>query len=152
MTSAPLAAIHEVRFSIVLAAARPAAWRALTTAIDTWWPADYRATAGPGRMQLEPHLGGRLWETPRADTKSGNGVLWYQVIALDEPASLVLSGFLAPPFGGPALSLLRLTLEEGVAGTTTLELHDSIVGRVDAAQVEAGWRSIVAGLAAHFKR
>ena len=144
------AELHEVRFSIVLTADRRTAWQALTESVDDWWPADYRATSGPGRMILESCLGGRLWETSINSEFPGNGVLWYQVVALEAPSSIVLSGFLAPPFGGPALSLLRLSLHDGSKGTCSLEVHDSIIGRVDANKVRDGWRAIFGGLAAYW--
>ena len=35
---------HEVMFSIDLPVSQDRAWRALTTEINTWWPADFRAT------------------------------------------------------------------------------------------------------------
>jgi len=55
-------------------------------------------------MVFEVKPGGRLYE----DAGGGNGLVWYQVIALDAPNSISLAGFIAPPFGGPATSLLRI--------------------------------------------
>lgn len=133
--------ITEVRFTLPLAQAPAAAWQRLVADIDQWWPADYRVLPG-SRMQLDLRPGGGLCERGAGD----DGVLWYTVQAIHAPHWLVLSGFIAPPWGGPAVSLLRLSVVEGDGGAE-LELHDAILGRADAAAVEAGWRAIFAGFA-----
>ena len=138
MTDAQLVTMHEARFTIDLATHQDRAWHALTTELNSWWPGDFRATHTGSRMTLELHLGGRLLE----DAGSGNGILWYQVLAIDAPNSLLMSGFIAPPFGGPATSLLRLSLHASGTDTSVLEVHDSLLGRVNASTVEEGWRAI----------
>ena len=66
---------------------------------------DFYATDSPQRMIFEVKPGGRLYE----DSGNGNGLVWYQVIALNAPNSITMSGFIAPPFGGPATSLLNVS-------------------------------------------
>lgn len=134
--------IVEVRFTLPLSRDEGDVWRRLVDGIDAWWPRDYRVFP-EGRMQLDPRPGGALRETAHGD----DGVLWYTVQAVHTGQWLVLAGHIAPPFGGPALSLLRLTLANDAAGRGEIEVHDSILGRADAAAVEAGWRAIIGGFA-----
>src|SRR3954466_14591316 len=96
------AATH--RLSLEIGKPQTAVWKAFTGEIHSWWPKDFYATESPKRIVFEVKPGGRLYE----DAGEGNGLVWYHVIALDAPNSITLSGFIAPPFGGPATSLLRV--------------------------------------------
>jgi hypothetical protein len=145
MADAPFSARQEARFTLALGLPREQAWRRLAADIDQWWPAAYRVSAAGSCMRLGAVPGGALLE----DAGQGNGVLWYTVQAVDAPASMVLAGFIAPPFGGPALSLLRLSITERDGGHCVLEVHDSLLGHADAAAVEAGWRDIFGNFAWH---
>ena len=140
-------AATEFRFTIELPAAASRAWTALVKEVNAWWPGDFHAAGETSRMILEPKLGGRLYE----DAGDGNGVLWYQVIALDAPRSITFSGAIAPPFGGPATTLLRLSLEEISAKTTALEIHDSLFGHIEGCDAQAGWRQVFGSLATYLK-
>jgi hypothetical protein len=142
MPERPAPAVVEVRFTLPLALPPAGAWERLRSEIDHWWPADYRVLPG-SRMQLDARPGGGLRELAAGD----DGVLWYTVQAVSAPRWIMLAGPIGPPFGGPALSLLRLELRE-VGGGSELDLHDAILGRADAAAVEAGWRAILAGFVA----
>jgi hypothetical protein len=137
------ASICEARFTLPVSLPRAEAWQRLCADINLWWPAGYRATSQHGAMRLDAVPGGLLLE----DGGAGNGVLWYTVQAVDAPLSMVLSGFIAPPYGGPALSLLRLSLTELDATHCLLEIHDSVMGRADAETIEAGWRDIFGAFA-----
>lgn len=137
--------INDVRFTIPLNTSAQHAWEILTDHVDAWWPQAYRAVAGGSRIELHATIGGHLHERG----PSGNAVLWYTVQAVESGRALTFAGHVAPPFGGPALSLLRIALTDQDDGSALLEIHDSIVGRIDHASVESGWREIFAGLAAH---
>lgn len=134
--------IAEVRFTLPLARRADAAWQRLVRDIDAWWPADYRVLPG-SRMTLEARPGGALLET----AAGGDGVLWYTVQAAQAGHWLVLAGHIAPPWGGPALSLLRFDVRAGTSGDAEIEVFDSILGRADPAAVEAGWRAILGAYA-----
>jgi hypothetical protein len=135
------AAIHECRFTLDLPAPPARAWKSLFADIGTWWPRDFHATGSEGRMRFEASLNGGIFE----ESRSGNGIVWYRIIALDAPNSVTLAGFIAPPWGGPATTLLRLAIEPAGDEKSTLEIHDSIVGNANPADVEAGWRAIFGG-------
>jgi hypothetical protein len=116
-----------------------AVWKSFTEEVHSWWPRDFYATAGPQRMCFEVKPGGRLYE----DAGGGNGLVWYQVIALDAPNSVSLAGFVAPPFGGPATSLLRIQFSAGGTSKTLMEVTDSVFGCLgDSTATADGWRML----------
>lgn len=130
---------HTHQLSFKLARPQAAVWRAFTEDIAVWWPEDFYATPAPRRLVFEPRVGGRLYE----DRGEGNGLLWYQVIALEAPQTLLLSGAVAPPFGGPFTSLLRLTFTAVGKSSTRFELTDSVFGLLgDPTNVAAGWKAL----------
>jgi hypothetical protein len=117
------ASITSATHRLTLEIARPqaAVWKAFTGEVQSWWPKDFYATDSPQRMILEVKPGGRLYE----DSGNGNGLVWYQVIALNAPNSITMSGFIAPPFGGPATSLLNVTFSAKDKSATVMEVTDS---------------------------
>ena len=66
--------------------------------------------------------------------------------------SLHLVGHIAPQWGGPATTMLRVALEDDGQGTR-LRIADALFGNVTgdgAASLEAGWRALFGdGLKAH---
>jgi hypothetical protein len=125
------------RLTLEIAQPHAAVWKSFTSEIDSWWPRDFRATEPPQRMVFEVKPGGRLYE----DAGAGNGLLWYHVIGLDAPHSISLAGFVAPPFGGPAASLLRIAFSAQRASATVMEVTDSTFGCLgDPASTAEGWR------------
>lgn len=135
--------IVEVRFTLPIGRGLDRAWQHFVGQIDAWWPRDYRVLPA-SRMTLDARPGGSLLESgPGQD-----GVLWYTVQAVVAGQWMVLAGHIAPPWGGPALSLLRFELRAGPDGQGEIEVLDTIIGRADAAAVEAGWRAIFGAYAA----
>lgn len=133
--------IGSVTHRLTLEIAKPhaAVWKAFTGDIHLWWPKDFYATESPKRIVFEVKPGGRLYE----DSGDGNGLVWYHVIALDAPNSVTLSGFIAPPFGGPATSLLRVAFSAQGKSDTVMEVTDSTFGRLgDPSATEEGWRML----------
>jgi uncharacterized protein YndB with AHSA1/START domain len=139
--SAPPVTSATHRLSLEIARPHAAVWKAFTTEINSWWPRDFFATAAPQRMIFEVRPGGRLYE----DAGHGNGLVWYHVSALDAPYSVLLTGFIAPPFGGPATSLLRVSFSPKGKSATTMEIEDSTFGCLGDADTAAGWRLIFEG-------
>lgn len=142
---APLSAagIVTVAMEIAIAAPLERVWAALTTDVGHWWPRDFLVAADPQQMQFEPRLGGRLFE----EGTRGGGVIWYTVYGITPGESIDLVGHLSPAFGGPAQSLLRLSLREQ-GSHTILALTDAVVGNVSPkseASLGDGWRAIFEG-------
>lgn len=130
------------RLSLEIAKPHPVVWKAFTGDIHSWWPKDFYATESPKRIVLELKPGGRLYE----DAGDGNGLVWYHVIALDAPNSLTMSGFIAPPFGGPAASLLNVSFSAKGKSATVMEVTDATFGSLgDLKSTEDGWRMLFEG-------
>jgi DNA-binding transcriptional ArsR family regulator len=140
--SAPVAPAGMVTVTMDIAITAPVdrVWTALTTDVSQWWPRDFLVAAEPLGMQFEPRLGGRLFE----EGTRGGGVIWYTVYGITQGESIDLVGQLSPAFGGPAQSLLRLSLREQ-GSQTILSLTDAVVGNVgpkSEASLGDGWRAI----------
>lgn len=126
------------RLTLQIAKPQRAVWKAFTRDVQSWWPKDFYATGSPHRMVFEVKPGGRLYE----DAGDGNGLVWYHVIALDAPNAITLSGFIAPPFGGPATSLLRVAFSEQGKSATFMEVTDSTFGCIEESTTAEGWRQL----------
>lgn len=126
------------RLTLEIAMPPAAVWKAFTSEIHSWWPKDFFATETPRRMVFEVKPGGRLYE----DAGDGNGLVWYQVIALNAPNSITLAGFIAPPFGGPATSLLRVAFSAHGRSATVMEVTDSTFGCLEDSSTAEGWRQL----------
>ena len=130
----------------IVIAARPArVWQALAAESAAWWPRDFHTSARTQRFVIEPVLGGRAYE----DFGGGDGLLWYSVIGVEAGRELLLAGHLLPPFGGPAVTALRLTLAEQGAGTR-LRVQDYRCGALGGESPADGWRLVFeSGLRRH---
>jgi hypothetical protein len=130
------------RLSLEIARPHPVVWRGFTRDVHLWWPKDFYATESTKRIVFEVKPGGRLYE----DAGDGNGLVWYSVIAVDAPNAITLSGFIAPPFGGPATSLLRVAFSAQGKSATSMEVTDSTFGCLgDSSTTEEGWRMLFEG-------
>lgn len=140
MTLATLSST-TVALEIPIDAPRETVWRALVDETGSWWREDFFVTKGQRRFQMEAHVGGRLYE----ETDSGSGLLWYTVTAIEPQESLSLVGHLAPPWGGPATSLLGFQLEDRDGGTL-VKFQDHIFGVVTEAtekNMTEGWNLLL---------
>lgn len=125
------------RLSLQIAKPQAAVWKAFTGEVHSWWPNDFYVTESPQRIVFEVKPGGRLYE----DSGKGNGLVWYHVIAVDAPNSITMSGFIAPPFGGPATSLLNVSFSAKGKQATAMEVTDSTFGCLgDTSATREGWR------------
>lgn len=141
---APLGAT-EVRLEISLHAAQARVWQALVKETSAWWPKTFHTSERTQRFVIEPRLGGMVGEI----SGKGQGLAWFRVIGVEAPNYLPLAGYLMPPWGGPASSLLRLALSAVSATETKLEVTDSTFGKVGDCDNEDGWRQI---FAEHFRQ
>ena len=136
-----------IEFHFDVAATRDRVWEALVAETSQWWQKEYFATEKPEGIYFELRPGGRLYEE-----SADGGMLWYTIIELAPPAVIALSGNLAPPYGGPATSLLRLELSEK-GPTCQIKVTDHIFGVVTPNTkevIEAGWRALlINGLKPH---
>ena len=135
MTQPP--SVGSYSLEVVMAAPPARVWQALTTETPAWWPKDFHTSARAQRFVIEPVLGGRVFE----DFGGGDGLLWYSVIGVEANRELVLSGHLLPPFGGPAVTALRLSLSAETDGTL-FRVQDDRFGSLDGKSPVDGWRLV----------
>ncbi len=118
--------------------AGPAAvWKALTHETDAWWLPDFHMVGEQSVVTLDARAGGQLIETQ----PEGSSLLWYTVQMCLVGHSLHLVGHIAPGWGGPATSMLELTLSEHEGGSL-LTVRDALFGQVTekhAASQREGW-------------
>ncbi len=115
-------------------------WKCLLEEAGVWWRKDFYTSAKTQNFIIEPFVGGRMYE----DYGDGNGLLWANVMVLDAPNNVELKGHLSPSFGGPAMTFMKLALEEREGGTT-LTLTDTTFGNVSENskdQLTAGWKML----------
>ena len=120
------ASTMKVEVEITINAHQQAVWLALIHDISSWWRTDFYTSPKTQQFVLEPKLGGLMYE----DHGNGQGLVWAEVIGIDEPGQLQLKGHLFPAFGGPAVSFLEIKLEAS-GEQTILKLTDSYVGNTD---------------------
>lgn len=129
--------------AIPMQAPAEAVWHALCDQTNAWWPADFHLVSPESTVELEPRAGGHLLES----CEHNGSLLWYTTQLCTPGKLLVLAGHIAPPFGGPATSLLSLRLELADS-TCVLHVSDAQFGHVTEAQsssLEDGWRQVFEG-------
>ena len=129
----------RVELEIPINADRETVWKGLTEEIGEWWPQEFFITE-KSRFTLEPRLGGYMFE----DAGDGTGAIWFQVRGIIPFQRLYLEGHIAPPYGGPATSLVTITLEEKEGGTL-FKLSDSLFGVIPpdrTSSMDEGWKQI----------
>lgn len=135
---------------IPIRASRERVWRGLTEAIDTWWLPDFHMVHPGSRLSLDARAGGHLLEQ-----HDSGSLLWYTVQACTLGERLYLFGHIAPDWGGPATTLLKLELAER-NGSCTLKVTDALFGNVTDANVhtlQQGWTQLFTdGLKKHVER
>jgi uncharacterized protein YndB with AHSA1/START domain len=136
-SSKPTASV-EVRIELTINAPQQRVWDALVNEVGKWWPASFYTSARTKTFKLEPRLGGLMFE----DFGRGEGVVWFTVTGIESPNYLSLVGYMGPPFGGPAASILRIGLTGAGANETKLEIVDALFGQVEGSETESGWRMI----------
>lgn len=144
------AAAATLTVEIEIAAPISATWRHLVEDIGSWWRADFLVSANEPVMTLEPRIGGLLSERC---AREGEGFVWGQVIRFEPERHLAFTAQVVPPWGGPALSVVQITLRAEGEGTV-LTLVDSLVGHVGEdmlASMDEGWRALLGegGLKSH---
>jgi hypothetical protein len=83
-------------------------------------------------------LGGKMYE----DLGKGAGFVWYTVTGIDPLNKINLVGYMTPAFGGPATTMLELSLEEK-GKNTVLHVRDATLGPIsNSEEKEAGWKML----------
>jgi hypothetical protein len=78
------------------------------------------------------------------DAGGDEGLVWASVIGIDSPNSLQLQGQLSPKYGGPAISFIKIQLEDA-EDSTLLKMSDTIFGSISEnlqQNLTEGWQAI----------
>lgn len=78
------------------------------------------------------------------DFGGGDGLVWFTVIGVETNRELILAGHLLPPFGGPAVTALRITLTAKGTGTL-LRVQDDRFGAIGGPSPVEGWQLVFDG-------
>ncbi len=112
-----------IEVEAVIKTSKTNVWKALTLDIGKWWNKDFYTSSTTQNFVLETKLGGLMYE----DTGNDEGVVWATVLSIHAPHHLLLKGNLSPDLGGPAISFLKITLEDN-DGSTRVRINDTILG------------------------
>ena len=115
-------------------------WSNLIEQIDAWWMADFRALGEGSKVSLSLGENGVLVEKG----PSGETLEWYRVQMCVPGKSLYLVGHVAPDWGGPTTSMLKLEITAD-GDASRLTVSDALLGNVSKAKaegVEDGWKQM----------
>jgi len=135
--------VAQIEMEISIKAKPARVWEALVQETSRWWHKDFYTSPSAKGFVIEPRLGGQAYE----DLGNGAVQVWYTVIGVHPPNSIMLLGLLTPAFGGPAQTILQLNLNAS-SKSTTLQLSDTIFGRVSddkLTQTREGWTMLFDG-------
>ena len=125
---------------VAIDAPRGAVWTALTEETNAWWLPDFHMVSSESVLTLDARAGGMLIE----HQEGGASLLWYTVQMVRPGEALHLVGHVAPEWGGPATTMLSLTLEAR-GDRTVLHVRDALYGHVTEDQAESlrsGWTQL----------
>jgi len=133
------ASIHQFELEIEIDATQQRVWEALTDEVDAWWLPDFRAVGEGSVVSFDIRPGGNLIEK----LPDGSGLVWYTVQMVQPGKALYLVGHTAPDWGGPKLSMLKLSLEAR-GGGTVLKIGEALMGRLgeDSSGTAEGWQQL----------
>lgn len=132
--------VGSYELEVAIAASPVRVWQALTSESSQWWPKDFHTSERAQRFVIEGVLGGRAYE----DFGGGDGLVWFTVIGVEANRELILTGHLLPPFGGPAVTALRITLTAKAKGTL-LRVQDDRFGVIGGPSPVEGWQLVFDG-------
>lgn len=116
-------------------------WNAITENTSAWWRKDFYSSPSTRKFIIEKRLGGKMYE----DYGNGDGLVWADVIGINSPYSIEFRGNLSASFGGPAISFLKISLEQQ-GNETKVILTDDIFGNLDESvkkSMTEGWDLLI---------
>ena len=134
------AKIVKYEFEIPIKRKPEDVWELIVNDINAWWMNDFRALGEGSKMSFKAEAGGQLIET----AADGTALEWYRVQMISPGKLLYLIGYMAPDWGGPTTSMLKLTVEER-GGETVLIVSDALLGNVtqkSADSASSGWKML----------
>jgi len=132
--------IIKYQFEVNIARAPDDVWSLMIENIDAWWMNDFRALGENSTVSLSPRTGGLLLE----ESPVGGSLEWYKVQMCTPGAALYLVGYMAPDWGGPTISMLKLGVEARGKGSALI-VSDALMGNVtesSAKSAASGWETL----------
>lgn len=134
------ARIIKYQFEVPIKRSAADIWTLMIEEINAWWMDDFRALGEGSNVTLTAESGGQLIERA-ADNSS---LEWYRVQMVSPGKSLYLVGYMAPDWGGPTTSMLKLAVEDRDNGGVLI-VSDALLGNVTAESAsiaEDGWKTL----------
>ena len=129
--------IFQYKFEVPIKKPAAKVWALMTGEINSWWMNDFRVLGEDSVVSLEATTGGMLEERNGA----GDCLEWYRVQMCQPQKALYLVGNLAPDWGGPTVSMMKLAIESQ-EDACVLSVTDALLGNVSEASAksaESGW-------------
>jgi len=116
-----------VRTSVKVSATPERAFEVFTAGIDSWWTRAHHVQSGQLReIGVDPHVGGRMWETNDA----GDVCTWGRVLTWDPPRVFAFSWLIGPDWAVPGDdavgSRVTVTFTPTDTGTHVELVHDRL--------------------------
>ena len=132
----------QCELEVPIEAPRSRVWKAIIQETNEWWLPDFRVVDAGSVVTLDPTVGGHgLVES----SDNGGWLLWYSVqMILPADFKIYLVGHVAPEWGGPCTSHLKLALVESEAACV-LQVSDARNGHVNEGQIQSsadGWKRL----------
>jgi uncharacterized protein YndB with AHSA1/START domain len=132
----------QYELEIAINASRERVWQAIFEKTNFWWLPNFHMVGEGSVVTFDPTPGGSgLVER----LEHGGGLLWYQVqYPLANEFKIYLVGYIAPDWGGPSASHLKLALQETETGCI-LQVTDAQHGNVNLKSVKSlqdGWTGL----------
>ncbi len=129
----------QYELEIAIDAPADRVWEAIFEETNYWWLPDFHVMGTGSTLTFDRQPGGRgLVE----QTETGGALLWFHVhMLLPEQHTVYLFGHVAPEWGGPNTSSLKLAVESNGDGCV-LKVTDARHGQLDQQHLEsneAGW-------------
>lgn len=132
------AKIIKYQFEVPIKRSAADIWRLMVDDIDAWWMEDFRALGEGSKVTLDAITGGQLIES----AADGGSLEWYRAQMVMPGKLIYLVGYMAPDWGGPTTSMLKLAVEDRDDGGALI-VSDALLGNVteaSAQSAEGGWK------------
>ena len=130
---------------IPINAPKKVVWDTFANKTSEWWGKAFYASKKPAKFKIDLKLGGNMYE----DTEDGAGLIWFNILGINEEEMIYVIGYTRPPFGGPATGLITFEFLKKGDNETIFKVSDATFGHVSEeliAGAEAGWTAIFSGL------
>jgi hypothetical protein len=134
------AKLIKYQFEVPIKRTAKELWALLVDDIDAWWMNDFRALGEGSKVSLNAQAGGQLLEA----AADGSSLEWYRVQMASPGKVLYLVGYMAPDWGGPTTSMLKLAVENRDGGSVLI-VSDALMGNVSessANTAKSGWEML----------